>query len=70
MKTTIVTVGAVAATAVGGGAVDPGPYCYRSLRNPRGYIGLRPPYRWTPLYVIIAYAPRAARQLAGWRPAP
>ena len=63
MKTTIVTVGAVAATAaIGGVAADPGSAWYRSLRKPR-WQPPPPAYAlvWTPLYVTIAYA--AARAL-------
>ena len=58
MKTTIVTVGAVAATAaIGGVAADPGSAWYRSLRKPR-WQPPPPAYAlvWTPLYVTIAYA--------------
>ena len=58
MKTTIVTAGAVAATAaIGGVAADPGSAWYRSLRKPR-WQPPPPAYAlvWTPLYVTIAYA--------------
>ena len=58
MKTTIVTVGAVAATAaIGSVAADPGSAWYRSLRKPR-WQPPPPAYAlvWTPLYVTIAYA--------------
>jgi translocator protein len=58
MKTTIVTVGAVAATAaIGGAAADPGSAWYRSLRKPR-WQPPPPAYAlvWTPLYATIAYA--------------
>ena len=58
MKTTIVTVGALAATAaIGGVAADPGSDWYRSLRKPR-WQPPPPAYAlvWTPLYVTIAYA--------------
>jgi len=64
MKTTIVTIGAVAATAaIGGVAADPGSAWFRSLRKPRWQP--RPPAYalvWTPLYATIAYA--GARALA------
>ena len=63
MKTTIVAVGAVAATAaIGGVAADPGSAWYRSLRKPR-WQPPPPAYAlvWTPLYGIIAYS--AARAL-------
>lgn len=47
MKTMIVTVGAVAATAaIGGVAADPGSDWYRSLRKPGGSLRLRPT-RWS-----------------------
>ena len=58
MKTTIVTAGAVAATAaIGGVAADPGSAWYRRLRKPR-WQPPPPAYAlvWTPLYVTIAYA--------------
>jgi tryptophan-rich sensory protein len=58
MKTTITTIGAVAATAaIGGVAADPGSAWYRSLRKPR-WQPPPPAYAlvWTPLYVTIAYA--------------
>jgi benzodiazapine receptor len=58
MRTTIAAVGAVAATAViGGAAADPGSAWYRSLRKPRWQLP-PPAYAlvWTPLYVTIAYA--------------
>ena len=64
MKTTIVTVGAVAATAaIGGVAADPGSAWYRSLRKPR-WQPPPPAYAlvWTPLYATIAYA--SARALS------
>ena len=64
MKTTIVTIGAVAATAaIGGVAADPGSAWYRSLRKPR-WQPPPPAYAlaWTPLYATIAYA--GARALA------
>jgi tryptophan-rich sensory protein len=63
IKTTIVTVGAVAAAAaIGGIAADPGSAWYHSLRKPR-WQPPSPAYAlvWTPLYVTIAYA--AARAL-------
>jgi len=73
MRTTIVTAGAVAATAaIGGVAADPGSAWYRSLRKPR-WQPPPPAYAlvWTPLYVTIAtqppgrsHAPRAARTAA------
>lgn len=58
MKTTIVTVGAVAAAAaIGGASADPGSAWYRSLRKPR-WQPPSPAYGlvWTPLYAAIAYA--------------
>jgi translocator protein len=58
MKTTFITVGAVAATAaIGGVAADPGSAWYRSLRKPR-WQPPPPAYAlvWTPLYATIAYA--------------
>jgi translocator protein len=55
MKTRIVTVGAVAATAaIGAVAADPGSAWYRSLRKPRW----QPP-AWTPVF-FRARRPRAA----------
>jgi translocator protein len=76
MKTTITTIGAVAATAaIGGVAADPGSAWYRSLRKPP-WQPPPPAYAlvWTPLYVTIAYAgartltraqSRDRKQLAG-----
>jgi translocator protein len=58
MATTIVTAGAVAATAViGGVAADPGSAWYRGLRKPR-WQPPPPAYAlvWTPLYATITYA--------------
>ena len=63
MKTTIATVGAVAATAaIGGVAAHPGSAWYRGLRKPR-WQPPPPAYAlvWTPLYVTIAHA--AARAI-------
>ena len=58
MKTTMIAVGAVAATAaIGGVAADPDSAWYRSLRKPR-WQPPPPAYAlvWTPLYAAIAYA--------------
>jgi tryptophan-rich sensory protein len=62
MKTTIISVGAVVATAaIGAVAADPGSAWYRSLRKPR-WQPPPPAYAlvWTPLYATIAYAAATA----------